>query len=330
MTDLNFENPPSFNTIHLELTNACGYKCFCCPRDTMTRPVGFMSAEDIKIIAKRLDYIKNDFLLHMHGFGESLLVKDAPEKMGLAKELLPNGKIEIFSTLGVKVSEDYLERLIKNGLSKIHVSFYGYSREAYKNIHGVDNFEVAYRNLCNLVEINKAYDNKLEILIIMEDFGDYIAHPDYKKRAEDRERFYREFKDKGVNLFFVTRLHNYGGGCNFVETDMDFPCSVLWGLQRKILQVSWNLNVVPCCMIYDDEIILGNLRNQSIEEIYNSKVYKDFTNSLLNNQLDNYPTCKNCNKFYMGTPEERSKIELITGKKVPVQPNHKIKYIPAS
>jgi len=44
-----------FKTLNLEMTNRCGYNCFCCPRKKMTRPHGVLTEEKLTILLSRID-----------------------------------------------------------------------------------------------------------------------------------------------------------------------------------------------------------------------------------------------------------------------------------
>ena len=54
--------------------------------------------------------------------------------------------------------------------------------------------------------------------------------------------------------------------------------------------------VVPCCFDYNADIVFGDLRTQSIKEIYESEEYRNFLDAHRKGDLDAYPLCKNCDQ----------------------------------
>src|SRR3990167_8962166 len=144
---------PSFQEIHIENTNACGYKCVMCPRESQTRRIGYMSVEDFSLILERVHGFQGVF--HLHGYGEPLLDRQFIAKIEKLKAKFPTCPSGIFSTLGVKVKEDYFERVVGAGLNCIAISLYGFTSDDYQKIHGFDGLELVKRNLISLSQAMK-------------------------------------------------------------------------------------------------------------------------------------------------------------------------------
>ena len=158
---------PKFQEIRIESTNNCGCRCFMCPINQMTRPKGFMSIENLKLILKELSYIDYDISFQLHGHGESLLCKDLDERISLIKNTNPHFLPQITTTLAYKLDEDWFESLFKNGLHEIFVSLYGYNNETYKSVHGVDKFELVKQNLKLLSKIKDKYPNTVILIQLL-------------------------------------------------------------------------------------------------------------------------------------------------------------------
>jgi MoaA/NifB/PqqE/SkfB family radical SAM enzyme len=122
-----------------------------CPREKLTRPIGFMSLADFSFVLDRIGHF--DRFIHLHGYGEPLLDRTLVHKVSLLKKRLPSSKTMIFSTLGVRNDKCEFKNLIDAGLDAIVISLYGFSREEYKKIHGFDGFE---RMKENLIQLSKA------------------------------------------------------------------------------------------------------------------------------------------------------------------------------
>ena len=100
------------------------------------------------------------------------------------------------------------------------------------------------------------------------------------------ERFWHTiFKDNNIdttNIKFSTFVfHNRAGNVNIdgwdyndiirkIDKDHPFDCSRI----HNNLHILWNGDVILCCMDYHHETYLGNIKNKSINEIYESKECK--------------------------------------------------------
>ena len=90
-------------------------------------------------------------------------------------------------------------------------------------------------------------------------------------------------------------LHNYGDGRDYNAPNRCL-CPVVKGMRRSILQIAWDLTVIPCCYDYNSTIPFGNLRTQTLQEIFSSKAYQNFVQAHLSDTLKRYPSCQNCEK----------------------------------
>jgi len=83
------------------------------------------------------------------------------------------------------------------------------------------------------------------------------------------------------------------------RSDTDNESEVITG-ERKYcgfpdwrLIVQWNGDVVPCCLVWDSEIVVGNIHKQSLTEIFNSDNMTRLRAELKKNIFAN-TICKNC------------------------------------
>lgn len=301
---------PVFDELRLEMTNRCAYRCFCCPREKMTRSVGTISIQDLKLIIDRVGIFEG--LVGLHGYGEALLDIDLIEKISIIKKNWPNSIPNITSTLGVDVGKDYFCKLIKAGLKIINVSLYGYNKESYKLMHGIDKFELAKKNLLILSELQSEIPDMFKINVQLDNFGEIDLLPSLEIRNKEKNDFCKWLSAINISSIIEMKAHNFGDGRRYFKAENKLPCSIVWGNYRYILQVSWDLNVIPCCMDYNSNLILGNLKNQTIEEIFSSKQYVEFINAHWKSDLNSYPTCNKCEKEYNGLLEQREMVIVFT------------------
>ena len=69
-------------------------------------------------------------------------------------------------------------------------------------------------------------------------------------------------------------------------------------MRRRILQVTWDLDVIPCCFDFNATVTFGNLREQSLAEIFAGETYRKFIEAHLANQIEVYPVCVGCERCF--------------------------------
>lgn len=281
-----------FLEIHIENTNSCGYKCVMCPRDQQTRKIGFMSVEDFSFLLGRLGPFEGNF--HLHGFGEPLLDRQLGKKITLLKEKFPSCGAQIFSTLGVKVKEEAFAELADAGLNSLGISLYGFTQEAYKGIHGYDGFALVKRNLQLLSEAMRRPNASLSATVKIP--GRAVVSTLPIADSGERAAFCSWIQELGFKIKEWSYVHNYGDGRNYNAPNQEKMCPVINGMRKNILNITWDLNVIPCCYDFNATIRFGNLRENTLEEIFSSPEYFRFVLAHKMNDLSAYPVCQNCEK----------------------------------
>jgi MoaA/NifB/PqqE/SkfB family radical SAM enzyme len=283
---------PDFQEIHIENTNSCGYKCVMCPRESQTRSIGYMGQEDFQLVLERIGPFGGMF--HLHGFGEPLLDRALIPKIHSLKAALPKASSLIFSTLGVRVKEDYFARLLEAGLNLIVVSLYGFTREEYKRVHGADGFELVTRNLSLLSEAQKLHPKSFNAIIKIPSNAISSSLP--LAQSPERIAFCEWVTSLGFDIGEWLYVHNYGDGRSYHAPNQDRMCPVIRGKRKNILNITWDLNVIPCCYDFNATIPFGNLRKNTLDEIFSSPEYLSFWIAHQTGDLSAYPVCQNCEK----------------------------------
>lgn len=283
---------PVFEEIHIENTNACGYKCTMCPRGEQTRPLGFMSLEDFSLLLERLGAFQGVF--HLHGFGEPLLDRHLASKLKELKKQCPSSFALIFSTLGVRLKEADLITLLASGLDGIVISLYGFTVEEYKKVHGYNGFELVKGNLKLLSQAMHSFPAfKGSIKIPAPHLSSSLPiAPSLEKRE-----FCLWAHQLGFEIGQWEYVHNYSNGRHYNLPNAKQQCPVISGKRKNILNITWDLNVIPCCYDFNATISFGNLRRQSLTEIFSSPEYLSFVIAHQSDHLTDYPVCQNCEKY---------------------------------
>ncbi|MES2272633.1 MAG: SPASM domain-containing protein [Chlamydiota bacterium] len=284
--------PFQFQEIHIENTNSCGYKCVMCPREQQSRKIGFMSLDDFSFLLDRIGPFEGHF--HLHGFGEPLLDRLLAQKIKLLKGKSPQAVTQIFSTLGVRVKEDCFTELAQAGLDSLGISMYGFQQDEYKKVHGYDGLELVKRNLGLLSQAMKLPGVSLDAAIKIPAASISSTLP--IAPSPEKEAFCIWAQTLGFKIKQWPYVHNYGNGRNYNAPNQEKMCPVINGRRKNILNITWDLNVIPCCYDFNASIRFGNLREKTLAEIFSSPEYFKFLIAHKTGDLSAYPVCQTCEK----------------------------------
>jgi len=93
------------------------------------------------------------------------------------------------------------------------------------------------------------------------------------------------------------KIENRGGILDLQSKQRDFPCIE----PSYFLTVHYDGSVMPCCHTREDfeqhkELIMGNINNQSIQEIYKSEKFMNFKKYMIEERGEYCKQCKYCTK----------------------------------
>jgi len=276
---------PKNNDMRFEVTTKCNYNCIICPRDKLTRKIETMSFELFKkLLDKILDETYQYDTLTFPGLGEPLLDETLDKKIEYArKKKIKNILILTNASL---LSVERFKKLEDLGVTSIRVSFYGNDPISYMQVHGVKNKNIFERVRTNLDEISKI-KNKTKLLLTFN-----VVDGNNDGCLKDWIDYW---KDK-ADLIEVWRPHNWVDGRNYrkVQKNKLKTCGRPFS---GPLQVQADGTVNMCCFDFDGKLTLGDLKTQSLKEIFNSPLYKKIKEChLTGNYKNSGLICENCDQ----------------------------------
>lgn len=272
-----------FKKIYIEITNVCNLKCKFCPKTK--RKSEFINTNDFeKIIEKVHNYTK---LVSLHVKGEPLLhpkindILAILDKYNLKANITTNGtlikdKLEILKkSKSIRQLNISLHSIVQNESEENHEPL----KDIFTALDELSDVIISYR-LWNLQDIK---DNSINKKII-ECLSDYYNVRDLEKRLSENE--FLKLRDK---LFINQDLEFTWPNIKrepFVEAGR---CLAL----KSHIAILVDGTVVPCCLDNDGDISLGNILEESLEEILikpeSILIKKNFENGKLTCDL-----CKTC------------------------------------
>jgi len=242
--------------VQIESTNICNAKCVFCPRDEMHRRQGVM---DIDLFKKIVDECAELGITHVrvHNYGEPFLDRQLVEKVRYAKQ---KGIKEVgMISNGSLITEEIARGMIEAGLDAINISVDAAGKDVFERTRVNLDFDEVTGNIRTLARLRKEMGRTHPKLILS-----FVR----QGNTADEQAFIREWSAIADKIH-ITDLHNWAGTLNH-ESDVRFPCYRLW----LTFTVLWDGRVSLCCADFDGRNLLGDLRTNTIQEIWNSPPYR--------------------------------------------------------
>ena len=131
----------------------------------------------------------------------------------------------------------------------------------------------------------------------------FVVHVFVQVKEEKIEDF-KKFWSKHLTLpndipLYERELENWGGKIQTTDVTLKtfkkrYPCRALW----VIIMIDTDGNAYPCCEALSDRensnLLLGNIIDNTIKEIYSSEKYRNIKNLHLSGDWRRIPECVNC------------------------------------
>ncbi len=282
---------------NIETTNACNMKCEMCPRTTMmTRKIETMKLDLFKSIVDQIephseedwkaweefvinrygvqpnDMSENHFFLYiipkviqLHGYGDPLLDKNMPAYVKILKE---RGFQSYFSCNPSNIDLERTKTMFGNGLDYIKYSIETVDDMLHKKIRGqASNFTESYKKILELLALKAKNNYKTTIIITMLDL-----HRSNQK--EEFEKLKDAFKKCDIYIYFKSEDQQW------YRKDYHGTTSVHWSEFCKhpwmSMTIKSNGEAAMCMEDFNNEIVLGDARIDSLYDIWNGGKYQQF------------------------------------------------------
>lgn len=284
-------------SLFVDVCNACNFKCKFCAIQTTQIDTFKKQAMTWELFQKIVDDI-TEFpaplkMLRLAGNGEPLMNQRLPEMIAYAKMKNIAEHIEIVSN-GSLLTPALCDGLIDSGLDRIRLSIEavdaaGYEAMCEKKINW-DEF---------ISNIKYFYDHRKQCEI-------YIKTVDAAvKTDEDKERFYKEF-EAICDKISIEHVVPVWAGYDKIHEDFDIMQGEgLHGHSLRPVNIcpfpfySFIINpdgeVTPCCMDWKRGILIGNVKDQSVLDIWKGEKYREFlTGMIRKGRINNHHICAVC------------------------------------
>ena len=290
----------------VEPTTACQLKCPHCPtgRGELTRPVGSLTLANFQRIWDQIH--PAPMLLQLWNQGEPLVNRDTPEIIRHATRT--GAKVVLSTNVELLAQGDLAERMVTSGLHELILSLDGATPESHAAYRVGGDFAKVEAGIKRVVEAKKRLGLKYPILNwqfllfrhnlhevalakqLAKDWGvDRISFKTAQLEAFDRKEGERWLPDKPA-----LRRYDLIGETWVLRRPPRPFCNRIFASAV----VQWDGTVVPCCFDKDGDFVVGNLLEQSFEEVWRGEAFQQFRQRIMTGKRP--AMCANCTEGLTG------------------------------
>ena len=295
------DHPVVYN---IETTNRCNMRCKMCPRTTMmTRKIEDIDRETfLNVVDQIQPHSKEDWALwktycekkygiseddvasenhfflyiiskviQLHGYGDPLLDKHMEEYVRILHE---KGFESYFSCNPANIDFESTFKMMDAGLNYIKYSIESVDDNIHNQIRGErSNFTDSYQSILKVLDYKKKNDLNTTVVITMLDLN-------RRNQKEDYDKLLEAFKDLDVYIYLKSE------DCQWYRKDFHGTKSIHWSEICKhpwmTMTIQSNGEAAMCMEDFNNEIFFGNVREQSLYDIWHGEKYEKFRNMHLN------------------------------------------------
>jgi len=284
-----YETPPEYpDRLHIQTISYCNANCLFCAYPEVKNKISHGIMEDEvyrKIIDEASHYNpKRVALLLMN---EPLLDKKLPERIAYAKEKLSEETEVTITSNGSILTPRIISKLIDSGLDRIKISIQGITQETYERVMGLK-YQRTFDGINLLIDTLKERKVKKPKVVLS------MVHVGHNE--DELRRYKRYWRKKSIKATSVA-FENKGG--NIRENIELHP----FGLQHRercyrfnrCAYILYNGDMIPCCADWSRDVVLGNVKENSLREIWHGEKLNRIRNCFLTGNHDALPgICKHC------------------------------------
>ena len=262
----------------------CNLQCPACPTGLRLglRPTVAIEEELFKATIDEIgDYI---FQLYMYNWGEPLLHKRTPEMIAYAKKKDIN--ILLSTNLSIKLTDDYIDRLVASDLDRMIVSIDGVTQETYAKYRRNGNLALVRENMMRIQRARQRLNRTTPSLVWQFLVFQHNEHEIEQARAVHKEWGADEFITGGAEM--PMEPHDEGFAPSTIpayniyhpdhplqkETERqitsDRACAWLYG----VFVLNPNGRVAPCCAVPSEKLDFGEYHKGEFFSVWNNETFR--------------------------------------------------------
>ena len=269
----------------IETINACNAACPMCTIANWQRTPSVMKDDLFEKIASEIERHPEVKRVHLYRDGEPLLDKKLAKRIARLKS---GGIRKVgISTNAELLTDAKAEAILSVGLDEIILSIDSLKKDVYDKIRVGLNFELVKENCLNVFATRNRLGSKCHIRVRM------IRQETNNDEWPEFEQFWRPRLSPQDSVEFRI-IHNWGGQLDgfksIAPSDISRPCLALWSLMTIFVD-----GTVPLCNVdYNAKFPVGNVKDSSIAELWQSHEQNRRRSLHMNNKRGELSPCTNC------------------------------------
>ncbi|WP_294158811.1 radical SAM/SPASM domain-containing protein [uncultured Selenomonas sp.] len=244
--------------VAIEITNRCNLNCIMCNNDKLTRPRGYMNMELYRKIVDEIAEKSPHARVWLDFYGEPLLAQyklyfmiDYAKKRGLTNICM--------NTNATLLNREMADMLLDSGIDFISFDVYGFSKEVLERVsRGADRDKI-YENVAYFLERKRRRgltDMVAEVKVL-----------DLPENHAEVEQILSYWRERGA---WTTRRRaiTWGGKVEIDALKRQETKRAACGYAVGLCAITWEGNVATCALDADAETTFGNVRDESIADIW--------------------------------------------------------------
>jgi pyruvate-formate lyase-activating enzyme len=277
--------------IILEVTNRCNLRCVMCHfhgKDAKRlRPIGDMPKAVWSRVLKDIETSGRAVSLMTHGAGEPLLYGDLFDLLEEARRI-PNVQVG-FMTNAMALRPEVSMRLLDLGVHWLAFSIDGVEPETHSRYRKGSDLRLIEANLQALIRLKKERRSKNPSLIF-----NMVGLPELEPQ---REAYVKRWLPHAEQVMIST--YRPIGSRRFPNSQLPSPRRACHNPFRQLV-ISWVGVTGLCCEDIHCEVATGDLRHQSIQEIWGGEPLSRVREAHLKGRFKDVPFCVPCDTWASG------------------------------
>lgn len=284
--------------LSIQTTSLCNASCLFCPYDRVKNlfPAKTMEINLYKKIIDECGKYKEVERIILYMNNEPLTDRYIIERINYAKEKIPGISVHLL-TNGTLLDDKTADQLINSGLDWLGVSFHGIKKETIEKTMGIP-YDLTFSRINKFIEKARKKKNLKEYLMITLLKHKYLTESEkdeaikfWKNKGIERISYFKKPISRAGNVKKLSKVYNQGKitGCNSIWAD-------------EMLHIGEDGKVVLCCMDWKREVVLGDLNNQTVKEIWQGERKKTWEMIQGKREMPASFLCRRCEEAALGEP----------------------------
>ncbi len=285
---------PAFpRTVQIQTRTGCNGACVFCPYDAShdAVPKGQMDDAVFDRLVDEIARHRNTRRISPYLMNEPFLDRTLLDKARRIKKRIPDARVIVTTNAGVLHPEVVDELVSDNPFRAVYISMQGIEKEPYEDsMRGSLVFEKTLANVEHLIARRNEKAPKLKIVVTM-----------IKTNKVDAEKAVAFWRERGVEAQY-TMLESRGGNNKSFRELLAGGKRVFRDCTRlfKHAYILFNGDMVLCCTDYYKTMVLGNVAESSIHDVWNGPVAQKIRRDFILGDLRDNPLCACC---FIATPD---------------------------